>query len=168
MEQIIDKLNKKYTKKQLPDVMTGDVVQVSQKIKEGGKTRTQIFEGVVISRDGGKGIVASITVRKIASGVGVEKKFLLNSPLVEKIKVLRSSVVRRKKIFYLRNISGKAAKLKDKQRKILEEIGASEETETPEEAELAPLPQEERKEASVEGGAIEDGKKETDDNEKGE
>ena len=165
MEQIIDKLNKKYTKKQLPDVMTGDVVRVSQKIKEGGKTRTQIFEGVVISRDGGQGIVASITVRKIASGVGVEKKFLLNSPLVEKIKVLRSSKVRRKKIFYLRNISGKAAKLKDKQRKILEEIGVGKEAETPEETELALL-REEKKESSAGKETIEDGERETDDSEK--
>jgi len=123
MDAIIQQVNKKYMKKQIMDVMTGDIVRVSQKIKEGGKIRIQNFEGVVIERAGGNGINASITVRRIASGVGVEKKFFLHNPNIEKIKVLRSSKVRRKKIFYLRGLSGKAAKLKEKQRKILEEIG---------------------------------------------
>ena len=119
MNPIIDMINKRSLKKSIPDIATGDVVKVSQKIKEGAKTRTQVFEGIVISREGGNGLTASITVRKIASGVGVEKKFLLNSPSLEGVAVLRSSKVRRKKIFFLRNLTGKAAKIKGKQRKML-------------------------------------------------
>ncbi len=123
MDSVIQKVNKKYMKKRTPDVMTGDIVRVYQKVKEGGKERTQVFEGVVISREGGYGMSASVTVRKISNGVGVEKKFLLHSPVIEKVQVTRSSKVRRKKIFYLRGLTGKAAKMKEKQRKILEEIG---------------------------------------------
>lgn len=126
MNPIIDLINKRSLKKSIPDVKTGDVVKVSQKIVEGAKTRVQIFEGMVISREGGNGVTASITVRKIASGVGVEKKFLLNSPNIESVKVLRSSKVRRKKIFFLRGLTGKAAKIKEKQRKMLGEIGLKE------------------------------------------
>jgi len=127
MNPIIDLVDKKSLKKSIPDVRTGDVVKVSQKIIEGAKTRVQVFEGMVISREGGNGVTASITVRKIASGVGVEKKFILNSPNIESVKVLRSSKVRRKKIFFLRGLTGKAAKIKEKQRKMLGEIGLKEE-----------------------------------------
>lgn len=123
MNLLMDLVNKKSLKRAIPDVATGDVVKVSQKITEGAKTRIQVFEGMVIERSGGNSVTASITVRKIASGVGVEKKFLLNSPNIEKIEVLRSSKVRRKKIFFLRNLTGKAAKLRGKQRKMMEEIG---------------------------------------------
>jgi large subunit ribosomal protein L19 len=126
MNPIIDLVNKRSLKKSIPDVRTGDVVRVSQKITEGAKSRVQIFEGMVISREGGNGVTASITVRKIASGVGVEKKFILNSPNIEGVKVLRSSKVRRKKIFFLRGLTGKAAKIKEKQRKMLGEIGLRE------------------------------------------
>lgn len=126
MNPIIELINKRSLKKSIPDIATGDIVRVSQKIREGAKTRTQVFEGIVISREGGNGITAAITVRKIASGVGVEKKFLLNSPNVEEVKVLRSSKVRRKKIFFLRGLTGKAAKMKEKQRKVMEEIGLKE------------------------------------------
>jgi large subunit ribosomal protein L19 len=126
MNPIMDLVNKRSLKKSIPDIATGDVVKVSQKIVEGAKTRSQIFEGIVISREGGNGVTASITVRKIASGVGVEKKFLLNSPNVESVKVLRSSRVRRKKIFFLRGLTGKAAKLKENQRKMLGDIGLKE------------------------------------------
>jgi len=126
MNPIMDLVNKKSLKKSIPDVRTGDVVKVSQKIREGAKTRAQVFEGMVIARSGGNSVTASITVRKIASGVGVEKKFLLNSPNIESIKVLRSSKVRRKKIFFLRGLTGKAAKIKERQRKMLGEIGLKE------------------------------------------
>lgn len=126
MNPTIAQVDKKSLKKSIPDVTTGDVVRVSQKIKEGAKTRAQVFEGMVIERSGGNGVTASITVRKIASGVGVEKKFLLNSPNIESIKVLRSSKVRRKKIFFMRGLTGKAAKIKEKQRKMMAEIGLKE------------------------------------------
>lgn len=126
MNPILDLINKRSLKKSIPDIKTGDVVKVSQKIIEGAKARVQVFEGIVIERSGGNGIAASITVRKIASGVGVEKKFLLNSPNIEGVTVLRSSKVRRKKIFFLRDLTGKAAKLKGKQRKMLGEIGLKE------------------------------------------
>ena len=123
MDSLIARITQKYTKPQIADVVTGDTVRVSQRVQEGGKTRIQIFEGVVISREGGTTINASITVRKIASGVGVEKKIPLHSPSIESIKVMKSSRVRRKKIFYLRNLVGKAARLKERQREILEGIG---------------------------------------------
>lgn len=126
MNSILDLVNKRSLKKSIPDIATGDVVKVSQKITEGAKTRVQVFEGMVIARSGGDGVTASITVRKIASGVGVEKKFILNSPNIESIKVLRSSKVRRKKIFFLRGLTGKAAKIKEKQRKMMAEIGLQE------------------------------------------
>ena len=147
MNPIIDLVNKKSLKKSIPDISTGDIVKVSQKIKEGNKTRAQVFEGMVISREGGNGVTASITVRKIASGIGVEKKFLLNSPNIESVKVLRSSKVRKSKIFYVRGLTGKAQKLKEKQRKMLGEIGLKEDevVETAETTEdLAPIPVEEQ------------------------
>lgn len=93
------------------DVKSGDTVRVHQKIKEGNKERIQIFEGVVIRTDR-KNHTARITVRKIASGVGVEKSFLLHSPLVEKIEIVRRSKVRRNYLSFLRNRSGKSARLK--------------------------------------------------------
>lgn len=156
MNPIIDLINKKSLKKSIPDVKTGDIVRVSQRIKEGNKTRAQVFEGVVIAREGGNGVTASITVRKIASGVGVEKKFLLNSPNIESVKILRSSKVRRSKIFFLRGLTGKAAKLKEKQRKMLGEIGLKEDeeietAETTEELAQAPSPAED-----AEGNPVEE------------
>ena len=96
MNGVMDIVNKQYSKMSIPDIARGDLVRVSQKIQEGGKTRLQVFEGMVIARSGGDGISAAITVRKIASGVGVEKKYLLNSPTIESIKIVRSSKVRRK------------------------------------------------------------------------
>jgi len=149
----MDLINKRSLRKSIPDIKAGDVVKVSQKIIEGAKTRVQIFEGMVIERSGGNGVAASITVRKIASGVGVEKKFLLNSPNIESVKVLRSSKVRRKKIFFLRGLTGKAAKIKERQRKMLSEIGLKEDevVETAETTEeLAPIPVEEAEQENKE------------------
>ena len=94
------------------DVRSGDTVRVTQKIKEGDKFRSQVFEGVVIRTDRKDSHTARITVRKIASGVGVEKSFLVHSPLVEKIEVVKRAKVRRKNLSYLRNRSGKSARLK--------------------------------------------------------
>lgn len=144
MHSLITHVTQKFTKPSLPDVATGDIVRVSQKIQEGNKTRTQVFEGIVIARSGGNGIHAAITVRKIASGVGVEKKYLLNSPTIEKITVLRSSKVRRKKIYFLRDLTGKAAKLKERKRALVEAIVSTEVAESAENTEdLAPAPVEE-------------------------
>ena len=91
----------------------GDTVRVSVKVKEGEKERTQIFEGVVI-RKRGEGVRASFTVRRISYGVGVERTFPLHSPRIEKIQVIRHGQVRRAKLYYLRKLTGKAARLKEK------------------------------------------------------
>lgn len=96
------------------DVRSGDTVRVTQKIKEGEKFRSQVFEGVVIRTDRKDSHTARITVRKVASGVGVEKSFLLHSPLVEKVEIVRRAKVRRKNLSFLRERSGKSARLTNK------------------------------------------------------
>ena len=95
-----------------PEFKAGDTITVSYKIKEGDKERTQIFEGLVIARKHGKGINASFTVRKVASGVGVEKVYPLHTPFIEKIEVVKSSKVRRAKLYFIREAKGKRSKLK--------------------------------------------------------
>ncbi len=109
---LIQKVNDEQRKPAVVDVKSGDTVRVHQKIKEGSKERIQIFEGVVIRVDRKKSHTARITVRKIASGIGVEKSFLIHSPLVEKIEVTRRSKVRRNYLSFLRQRSGKSARLK--------------------------------------------------------
>lgn len=96
------------------DVRSGDTVRVTQKIKEGEKFRSQVFEGVVIRTDRKNSHTARITVRKVTSGVGVEKSFLIHSPLVEKIEITRRAKVRRKNLSFLRERSGKSARLTNK------------------------------------------------------
>lgn len=108
---LIQKVNDEQKKKQVVDVRSGDTVRVHQKIKEGNKMRIQIFEGVVIRTDNKSQQTSRITVRKVASGVGVEKSFLLHSPLVEKVEIVRRSKVRRNFLSYLRQRSGKGARL---------------------------------------------------------
>ncbi len=108
---LIKKVNDEQKKAGVVDVRSGDTVRVHQKIKEGNKERVQIFEGVVIRTDRKQSHTSRITVRKIASGVGVEKSFLLHSPLVEKIEVVRRAKVRRNYLSFLRNRSGKSARL---------------------------------------------------------
>lgn len=110
--ELIKKVNDAQKKPAVLDVKSGDTVRVHQKIKEGNKERIQIFEGVVIRTDRKQSHTSRITVRKIASGVGVEKSFLLHSPLVEKIEIVRRSKVRRNYLSFLRNRSGKSARLK--------------------------------------------------------
>ncbi len=110
--ELIKKVNDAQKKEAVLDIKSGDTVRVHQKIKEGNKERIQIFEGVVIRTDRKKSHTSRITVRKIASGVGVEKSFLLHSPLVEKIEIVRRSKVRRNYLSFLRNRSGKSARLK--------------------------------------------------------
>ena len=110
--ELIKKVNDTQKKNAVLYVRSGDTVRVHQKIKEGNKERIQIFEGVVIRTDRKKSHTSRITVRKIASGVGVEKSFLLHSPLLEKIEIVRRSKVRRNYLSFLRNRSGKSARLK--------------------------------------------------------
>ncbi len=109
--EIINSINQAQKKQAVVDVRSGDTVRVHQKIKEGNKERIQVFEGVVIRTDNKKSHTSRITVRKIASGVGVEKSFLLHSPLVEKVEVVRRAKVLRNFLSYLRNRSGKSARL---------------------------------------------------------
>ncbi len=109
---LIKKVNDQQKKHAVVDVRSGDTVRVHQKIKEGSKERIQMFEGVVLRTDNKLTHTNRITVRKIASGIGVEKSFMLHSPLVEKVEVVRRSKVRRNYLSFLRNRSGKSARLK--------------------------------------------------------
>jgi large subunit ribosomal protein L19 len=109
---LIQKVNDEQKKAGVVDARSGDTVRVHQKIKEGAKERVQIFEGVVIRTDNKNSHTSRITVRKIASGVGVEKSFLLHSPLVEKVEITRRAKVRRNYLSFLRTRSGKSARLK--------------------------------------------------------
>lgn len=101
--------------KKMPVIRPGDAVRVHQKIKEGGKERIQVFEGVVIAAKHGKGISGTVTVRKVVDGVGVERIFPLHTPSLSKIEVISSAKVRRAKLYYLRDIGSKKAKLKKKE-----------------------------------------------------
>ena len=112
--QIIEKLLSKTKRSDLPDFAPGDTVRVQVKIKEGDKERLQAFEGVVIARTSGP--QASFTVRKISFGQGVERIFPENSRVIDKVELVRSSKVRRAKLYYLRNLRGKAARLRDVER----------------------------------------------------
>lgn len=111
MRELIDYVEQSQLKKKIPKVKPGFIVAVHQKIKEGKKERIQVFKGIVIKVKGGYGVNGSFTVRRVASGVGVEKTFLFNSPTIEKIVVLKQAKVRRSKLYYLRGRFGKAAKL---------------------------------------------------------
>lgn len=111
-ERLIELVEKKYLKTDLPSFKSGDTVAVHYKVKEGNKERIQIFEGIVIRISGGS-VSKNFTVRKVSSGIGVERIIPLNSPLVEKIEVKKYGKVRRSKLYYLRNLSGKAARIKE-------------------------------------------------------
>jgi large subunit ribosomal protein L19 len=111
--ELIKKVNEAQKKPSVVAARSGDVVKVYQKIKEGTKERIQIFEGTVIRTDRTNSHTSRITVRKVASGVGVEKSFLIHSPLVEKIEIVRRSKVRRNFLSFLRDRSGKGARLKN-------------------------------------------------------
>ena len=113
MNEIIKEIEAAQLKESVPEFEVGDTVKVSAKIKEGNRERIQVFEGTVIKRQGGSNR-ETFTVRKIASGVGVEKTWPLHSPSVEKVEVTRRGKVRRAKLFYLRDRSGKSAKVKEK------------------------------------------------------
>ncbi|WP_125704369.1 50S ribosomal protein L19 [Lacticaseibacillus daqingensis] len=115
MNPVIEAITKSQLRDDIPDFRPGDTVRVHAKIVEGERERVQIFEGVVIKRRG-VGISAMYTVRKISSGVGVERTFPLHTPRVEKIEVVRHGQVRRAKLYYLRALRGKAARIKEKRR----------------------------------------------------
>ncbi len=111
MHAVIQNIENKFRKSQVVDVRSGDTVKVHQKIKEGAKERIQIFEGLVIRTDRKDSLTSTITVRRIASGIGVEKTFLMHSPTVTKVEIVKRSKVRRKYLTYMRKRSGKSARL---------------------------------------------------------
>ncbi|MDP9017579.1 MAG: 50S ribosomal protein L19 [Candidatus Eremiobacteraeota bacterium] len=110
---VIDLLDKEQRKASVPDFRSGDTVKVYSKIIEGGKERIQMFEGVVTVRRGG-GSAETITVRRVAHGVGVEKSFLLHSPRVDRVEVSKRGIVRQSRLYYLATKIGKAARIKEK------------------------------------------------------
>jgi large subunit ribosomal protein L19 len=113
MNQIIQDIESPYIKQDLPELNVGDTVKVFVKIIEGGKERTQGYEGVIIKRRG-SGVGKTITVRRVFQGIGIERVFPVNSPRIEKIKVQRRGHVRRAKLYYLRERTGKATRIKEK------------------------------------------------------
>jgi len=108
----VELVEKKYMEKEVPEFSPGDVVRVNVKIREGDKFRIQAFEGAVIKRKNG-GLQSTFTVRKVTSGYGVERTFMLYSPMIESIQRLRRGRVRRSKLYYLRERKGKAARIKE-------------------------------------------------------
>ncbi len=129
---ILQQIGDAQKKPAVVDVRSGDTVKVTQKIKEGDKFRFQTFEGVVIRVDRKGSHTARITVRKVTSGVGVEKSYLIHSPLVEKIEITKRAKVRRNNLSYLRDRSGKSARLRgrDFDRVAVNETSVAEDTET--------------------------------------
>ena len=114
---LIDQINREQTKKlgkDIPDFAPGDTLRIGYKVSEGTRSRVQNYEGVVISRKGGIGISASFTVRKVSFGEGVERIFPLHSPNIDKITVVRRGKVRRAKLYYLRERSGRSARITKK------------------------------------------------------
>ena len=109
---IIKSIEHEQLKSKVPDIRVGNTVRVHQRIKEGNRQRIQVFEGIVIKKQNG-GLNETFTVRRVAYGVGVEKTFLLNSPLIEKVETVRVGKARRAKLYYLRDRVGKAAKTKE-------------------------------------------------------
>ena len=110
---VLDLIQKEQEKPSVPDFRPGDTVKVYSKVVEGGKERVQMFEGVVTVRKNG-GLAESITVRRVAHGVGVERSFLLHSPRLERIEVSKRGIVRRSRLYYLSDKIGKAARIKER------------------------------------------------------
>jgi large subunit ribosomal protein L19 len=111
--QRIQQIEREMMRLDLPDFAAGDTVKVHVKIKEGEKERIQVFQGVVISKRGG-GTTATFTVRKVSYGIGVERIFPLHSPVIDKLEVVSFGRVRRSKIYYLRKLRGKAARIRER------------------------------------------------------
>ena len=110
---IIEALDKEQLRSDIPDFRAGDTVKVYVKVVEGTRERVQLFEGVVISRSG-SGIREMFTVRRISYGIGVERTFPVHSPRLDRIEVARRGIVRRAKLYYLRNLTGKAARIRER------------------------------------------------------
>jgi large subunit ribosomal protein L19 len=113
MSQLIDKITEQYLKTDLPEFRPGDTLKVYVKIKEGSKERIQMYEGICMKRQG-QGSSETFTVRKMSYGIGVERTFPVHSPMVDKIEVARQGQVRRANLGYLRGLSAKAARIKEK------------------------------------------------------
>ncbi|MBC9783379.1 50S ribosomal protein L19 [Heliobacillus mobilis] len=113
MQDIIRQIEAEQLRKDIPQFNPGDTVKVHVKVVEGNRERIQVFEGIVIKRRGG-GISETFTVRRVSYGVAVERTFLVHSPRIDKLEVVRRGRVRRAKLYYLRGLSGKAARIKDK------------------------------------------------------
>lgn len=109
----LDVIENEYLRTDVPDFRAGDTLKVHVKVREGEKERIQVFEGVVISRRG-TGTSESFTVRKMSGGIGVERVFLLHSPIIDKLEVVRRGRVRRAKLYYLRGLRGKAARIEER------------------------------------------------------
>ena len=116
LDALMKAVQEKYMRKDMLEVdfRPGDTVRVYVKVKEGDKERVQIFEGVVIRKRGGSGTDATFTVRKVSYGIGIERTFPLHSRVIEKIEVIKRGIVRRARLYYLRELKGKAAKIKEK------------------------------------------------------
>lgn len=113
MQKLMEEITKEQLRTDHPDFRAGDTVKVHAKVVEGSRERIQVFEGVVIKRQNG-GIGETFTVRKLSYGVGVERTFPLHSPRLAKIEVSRRGIVRRARLYYLRNLRGKAARIKER------------------------------------------------------
>ena len=112
MNKIVEMIEKEYMKQEVPQFEVGDTVKVYVKVVEGTRERLQAFEGIVIAKKNG-GVRESFTVRRVSFGIGIERTFQLHSPRVDKIELVRHGKVRRAKLYYLRDLSGKAAKIKE-------------------------------------------------------
>ena len=155
---IIESLTNDQIRTDLPEFNIGDTIKVHVKIKEGDKERIQVFEGIIIKKQGG-GVNATFTVRRISYGVGVEKTFLVHSPMIEKVDLVRVGKSRRAKLYYLRDRVGKAAKTKEKVGARIEnrEIVVKEEV-VPGEAVVAEVATEETVAEAVEAAKVEEAK----------
>jgi large subunit ribosomal protein L19 len=127
MSKKLEAFNKSLMKKDLPEIRTGDTVKIYQKLKEGDKHKVQTFEGLILAKKHGKGLSATITVRRVSLGVGIERIFPIHSPLIEKIEILKSGKVRRSKLYYMRTAKGKNARLK---RRNLHDVSVKQDTAT--------------------------------------
>ena len=156
---ILKSIEHEQLKNKIPELRIGNTVRVHVRIKEGNKERIQVFEGIIIKKQGG-GVNATFTVRRISYGVGVEKTFLVHSPMVEKVEVVRVGKARRAKLYYLRDRVGKAAKTKEKVGARIEtnEIVVKEEV-VPGEADVAEVATAESVAEAVEAVKAEEAKK---------
>ena len=155
---IIKSIEHEQLKNKIPELKVGNTVKVHVRIKEGNKERIQVFEGIIIKKQGG-GVNATFTVRRISYGVGVEKTFLVHSPMIEKVELVRVGKSRRAKLYYLRDRVGKAAKTKEKVGARIEnrEIIVKEEV-VPGEAVVAEVATEEAVAEAVEAAKVEEAK----------